>query len=161
MKDCFNVGTVTGAGKSGAVTNTTNKQKQADGGGNYFLAGCLHGSGDEPIIGTGKTADELMEMLKDRTDSVGKGLYEALHAIKDQAAADAVIEKIAAIGAVTLDSKNAIDAAQAAYDALTDAQKALVSNAKALTEAQAAYKKLLEDHAAADAVIKKIEALGL
>ena len=160
MKDCFNVGTVTGAGKSGAVTNTTNKQKQADGGGNYFLAGCLHGSGDEPIIGTGKTADELMEMLKDRTDSVGKGLYEALHAIKDQAAADAVIEKIAAIGAVTLDSKNAIDAAQAAYDALTDAQKALVSNAKALTEAQAAYKKLLEDHAAADAVIKKIEAIG-
>ena len=160
MKDCFNVGTVTGAGKSGAVTNTTNKQKQADGGGNYFLAGCLHGSGDEPIIGTGKTADELMEMLKDRTDPVGKGLYEALQAIKDQAAADAVIEKIAAIGAVTLDSKNAIDAAQAAYDALTDAQKALVSNAKALTEAQAAYKKLLEDHAAADAVIKKIEAIG-
>ena len=160
MKDCFNVGTVTGAGKSGAVTNTTNKQKQADGGGNYFLAGCLHGSGDEPIIGTGKTADELMEMLKDRTDSVGKGLYEALHAIKDQVAADAVIEKIAAIGAVTLDSKNAIDAAQTAYDALTDAQKALVSNAKALAEAQAAYKKLLEDHAAADAVIKKIEAIG-
>ena len=160
MKDCFNVGTVTGAGKSGAVTNTTNKMKQADGGGNYFLAGSLHGSGDEPIIGTGKTADELMEMLKDRTDSVGKGIYEALHAIKDQAAADAVIEKIAAIGAVTLDSKDAIDTAQAAYDALTDAQKALVSNAKVLTEAQAAYKKLLEDHAAADAVIKKIEAIG-
>ena len=160
MKECFNVGTVTGAGKSGAVTNTINKMKQADGGGNYFLAGCLHGSGDEPVIGTGKTADELMEMLKDRTDPVGKGIYDALQAIKDQAAADAVIEKIAAIGTVTLDSKDAIDAAQAAYDALTDAQKALVSNAKALMVAQAAYKKLLEDHAAADAVIKKIEAIG-
>ena len=160
MKDCFNVGTVTGAGKSGAVTNTINKMKQADGGGNCFLVGCLHGSGDEPVIGTGKTADELMEMLKDRTDPVGKGIYDALQAIKDQAAADAVIEKIAAIGTVTLDSKDAIDAAQAAYDALTDAQKALVSNAKVLTEVQAAYEKLLEDHAAADAVIKKIEAIG-
>ena len=40
-----------------------------------------------------------------------------MQAIKDQAAADAVIEKIAAIGTVTLDSKDAIDAAQAAYDA--------------------------------------------
>ena len=163
MKDCFNVGTVTGAGKSGAVTNTTNKMKQADGGGNYFLAGCLTGSGDEPIIGTEKTADELMEMLKDRTDPVGKGLYEALQAIKDQAATDAVIAKIDAIGTVTLDSKSAIDEARAAYDKLTAAQQAKVSNYAALTAAETTYAKLVQDKAdqdAADAVIAKIDAIG-
>ena len=85
-------------------------------------SGCLNGSGDKPIIGVEKTADELMEMLKDRTDPVGKGLYEALKAQKDQAAADAVIAKIDAIGTVTLDSKSAIDEARAAYDKLTAAQ---------------------------------------
>ena len=46
---------------------------------------------------------------------------------------------IADIGEVTLESKAKIDAARAAYNALDDAQKALVSNYETLTEAEAAY----------------------
>lgn len=54
----------------------------------------------------------------------------------NQKAADAVIEKINTIGTVTLDSKNAIEAARAAYDALTAEQKALVTNYNVLTAAE-------------------------
>ena len=55
----------------------------------------------------------------------------------DKAAAKGVDEKISAIGAVTLESENAIKAARAAYDALTDAQKALVEGLVALEAAEA------------------------
>ena len=151
--DCINVGSVTASKKAGGITVTTNGKGQADGGGNYYLSGCLNGSGDTPIIGVEKTADEMMEMLKDRTDPVGKGLYEALKAQKDQAAADAVADKINAIGTVGLDSGDAIDAARKAYDALTDAQKELVGNYQTLLDAE----KLLEQLKNA---VAKIDAIG-
>ena len=142
--DCINVGSVTASKKAGGVTVTTNAKKLADGGGNYYLSGCLNGSGDEPIIGAEKTADELMEMLKDRTDPVGKGLYEALQRQKDQPVVDDVIAKIGAIGTVTRGSKASIDAARKAYDDLTDAQKELVPAdvLKTLTDAETAYANL-------------------
>lgn len=142
--DCINVGSVTASKKAGGITVTTNAKKQADGGGNYYLSGCLNGSGDEPIIGAEKTADELMEMLKDRTDPVGKGLYEALQRQKDQPVVDDVIAKIGAIGTVTRGSKASIDAARKAYDDLTDAQKELVPAdvLKTLTDAETAYANL-------------------
>lgn len=64
----------------------------------------------------------------------------------DQAAANAVIAKINAIGTVeyTEECKARIDAARAAYDALTDAQKALVpeKTLKILTDAEATYEEL-------------------
>ena len=142
--DCINVGSVTASKKAGGITVTTNAKKQADGGGNYYLSGCLNGSGDTPIIGMEKTADELMEMLKDRTDPVGKGLYEALQRQKDQPVVDDVIAKIGAIGTVTRGSKASIDAARKAYDDLTDAQKELVPAdvLKTLTDAETAYANL-------------------
>ncbi len=142
--DCINVGGVTASKKAGGITVTTNAKKQADGGGNYYLSGCLNGSGDKPIIGVEKTADELMEMLKDRTDPVGKGLYEALQRQKDQPVVDDVIAKIGAIGTVTRGSKASIDAARKAYDDLTDAQKELVPAdvLKTLTDAETAYANL-------------------
>lgn len=142
--DCINVGSVTASKKAGGITVTTNAKKQADGGGNYYLSGCLNGSGDKPIIGEEKTADELMEMLKDRTDPVGKGLYEALQRQKDQPVVDDVIAKIGAIGTVTRGSKASIDAARKAYDDLTDAQKELVPAdvLKTLTDAETAYANL-------------------
>ena len=63
----------------------------------------------------------------------------------DQMAADEVTTKINAIGEVeyTDDCKALIDAAREAYNALTDAQKALVSEEtlKVLTDAEAAYAK--------------------
>ena len=46
-------------------------------------------------------------------------------------------EKIDAIGEVTLESENAIDAARAAYEALTEAQQAEVKSYDKLTAAEA------------------------
>lgn len=85
-------------------------------------------------------------------------------AVEDLRAADAVDSKIAAIGTVTLESRAAIDEARAAYDALTDARKALVSKYETLQDAEAEYDRLAEqaaaDKAAADAVAEKIAAIG-
>ena len=84
----------------------------------------------------------------------------------DEAAAKAVDDLIAAIGKVELtdECKAKIDAARAAYDKLTDAQKALVSNYDVLTSAEAEYQKLLDqkkaDEAAAKAVEDLIAAIG-
>lgn len=61
----------------------------------------------------------------------------------DQTAADSVVALIDAIGTVTKDSKSAIDTARKAYDALTGAQQALVSNYSTLTAAEAAYQKIV------------------
>ena len=77
-------------------------------------------------------AEASLKALQDAADK----------AAADQAAADAVTEKIAAIGTVTLDSKTTIEAARAAYDALTDAQKALVTNYETLTAAEKALANL-------------------
>ena len=69
-----------------------------------------------------------------------------------------VEQKIAAIGEVTLDSEEAIQAARAAYDALSDQRKAQVSNYDVLL---AAEKKLaqLQDEAVAH-VEELIDAIG-
>ncbi len=60
----------------------------------------------------------------------------------DRKAADDVIEKINEIGKVTLESKTAIEAARAAYNALTDDQKPLVENYDVLTAAEAELARL-------------------
>lgn len=78
----------------------------------------------------------------------------------DAEAAQAVTDKIAAIGTVayTEDSRKLIDEARSAYDALTDAQKALVTNLDVLTGAETKYaelKKAAEDKAAKEAADKK------
>ena len=59
----------------------------------------------------------------------------------DQMAADEVIAKITAIGTVTYtpESKALINAARTAYDALTAAQQALVTNISTLTDAETTY----------------------
>lgn len=57
----------------------------------------------------------------------------------DELAAQAVVDLIDAIGSVTLESETAISAADTAYNALTDEQKALVTNAAALEAAKTAY----------------------
>ena len=64
------------------------------------------------------TAEQKLAELKEQAENQKK----------DQAAADAAAGKIDAIGdKITLESKAAIEAARKAYDALTDAQKKLVS----------------------------------
>jgi len=82
----------------------------------------------------------------------------------DKAAAEAVDGKINAIGTVTKDSAEAIEAARDAYDALTDAQKAYVTKLDTLTAAEKAYAdiqaEIAADKAAAEAVDSKINAIG-
>jgi hypothetical protein len=84
----------------------------------------------------------------------------ALHQAEiDQAAADAVIALINALPTdVALTDEAAITEARAAYNALTDAQKALVTNLDALTAAETALQ-TLQDQAAAGAVSDAISAL--
>ena len=77
----------------------------------------------------------------------------------DKAAAAAVDSLIAEIGDVTLDSKQAIETARAAYDNLTPTQKTYVTKLNTLTAAEAAYKALV-DQKAADDVMEKINEIG-
>ena len=69
-----------------------------------------------------------------------------------------VEQKIAAIGTVTLDSEEAIQAARAAYDALSDQRKAQVSNYDVLLAAEKQLAQL-QDEAVAH-VEKLIDAIG-
>lgn len=81
---------------------------------------------------------------------------------EDDIAAERVIGFIDAIGTVTLDSKAAIDEARKAYDALSDAQKDLVTNLQKLTDAESEYNELMHlmNEEAAKAVRDKIAAIG-
>ena len=113
------------------------------------------------------TAAQQAKVSNYATLTAAETTYAKLVADKaDQDAADAVIAKIDAIGTVTLKSKKSIDAARKAYDGLTEDQKKLVPDSvlKTLTDAEAAYAKLVQDKAdqdAADAVIAKIDAIGV
>ena len=77
----------------------------------------------------------------------------------DRTAAAAVDSLIDEIGDVTLDSKQAIETARAAYDNLTPTQKTYVTKLNTLTAAEAAYKNLV-DQKAADDVMEKINEIG-
>ena len=117
-------------------------------------------SGD--AIDAARTAyDKLPEAKKALVDNYEKltAAEEAYTALVDAAAAKAVDDLIDAIGEVTADSGDAIKAARAAYDALTDTQKELVKNYEKLTAAEEAYTALV-DAAAAKAVDDLIDAIG-
>ena len=76
--------------------------------------------------------------------------------------AQAVIDLIDQIGTVTLENREAIEAARNAYDALTEEQQSYVTNYSVLTAAEAELKALEEqaaDQAAADAVTEQINSL--
>ena len=105
--------------------------------------------------------DKLPEAKKALVDNYEKltAAEEAYTALVDAAAAKAVDDLIDAIGEVTADSGDAIKAARAAYDALTDTQKELVKNYEELTAAEEAYTNLV-DAAAAKAVDDLIDAIG-
>jgi len=94
--------------------------------------------------------------------------YEALKAAADKeeadrAAAEAVDNMITALGDetdITLESETDIKAARAAYEALTDDQKAYVNNLTALEAAEATLEGLKADKAAIDEVIDAISQIG-
>ena len=113
------------------------------------------------------------EVLQGLTDLLnGKTCFRVAHETymenypqysDDYLAGKAVEKQIAAIGEVTLESKDAIEAARSAYDALTEEQKGLVENLDTLTAAEAKLaelEKTAADKAAAKAVDDKIAAIG-
>lgn len=78
----------------------------------------------------------------DRFKSGKTSLYDmtdVTEQLENTAKADEVIKLIAAIGTVSKNSKGAIDDARAAYNALTAAQKSLVSNYNVLEAAESSY----------------------
>ena len=110
-----------------------------------------------------KVSEELLKKLTDAEAAI-KNLEQVA---ADKAAADAVTEalnKLPAADKVTLTDKKAVEAARAAYDALTEGQQGLVDAAavKKLTDAEAAIKDLEQvaaDKAAADAVTEALNNL--
>lgn len=102
----------------------------------------------------GSTAAYVLVMSKAAAED-GAALMESIKAADklaaDQKIAQPVIELIADIGEVTVYSANAIEAARAAYDALTDSQKALVSNYETLTAAEECLE-VVKDEATANPV---------
>lgn len=135
---------------------------------------------DFPITGARETIGLVVEVT-DRTLTIGLsgnlaggawshvddfcvGLVES-DETPDSKAAMEVIKLINQIGKVTATDacKAKIDAAQAAYAQLTDAQKAFVTNYDVLTQAETKYEEELqkkEDKAKADAVIDLINSIG-
>ena len=137
----------------------------------YFI------DGDKPMAvrievtsENGEVDNYYLVISKSSAAEAGNVLLETLktsNAVADKAAADAVTETINTIGVATLESRTAIEAARAAYNALTLSQRALVTNYETLTAAEATLKALQDaadkaaaDKAAADAVSEKIAAIG-
>ena len=129
--------------------------------------------GDRGAIEAARAAfDELTDHQKDMASLSDKiklaldefALENAEKAAADEAAADAVEQMIRALPAdeeLTLDDKPAVEAARAAYDALTDDQKKYVSlvDAVDLIMAETTIEKIENDIAAAEAVTEMINAL--
>ncbi|MBP3713685.1 MAG: hypothetical protein J6I69_03895 [Bacilli bacterium] len=77
-----------------------------------------------------------------------------------QEAINNVKDLINAIGTVTLDSKDKIDTARSAYNALDVSDKDAIANYSTLTDAEARYAELLTKKANADEVVDLIDAIG-
>ena len=90
--------------------------------------------------------------------TAAEAVIAPLRTAADKAAAEAVINQIAAIGTVTLKSEDAIKAARAAYNALSRAQKALVTNLDVLEKAETSLEALKGNPKTGD--MTQIAALG-
>ncbi len=112
-----------------------------------------------PITAASQTAIDAARNAYDALTGDQQALVGNLSALTDAEAALAVVNQIAAIGEVTLSSGSTIADVRTAYNALTGDQQVLVGNYATLTAAEAAYNTLVTDHAAADAVIDKINAI--
>ena len=101
----------------------------------------------EALTGSQKELVTNAQTLEDAIALYAELKAAADQAAADQAAADEVIAKIDAIGEVeyTDASKSKIEAARDAYDALTGAQKELVTNYDRLTAAETLYADLKAD----------------
>ena len=110
---------------------------------------------EEAIVAARAAYEALTEAQQAQVTNYDK-LTAAEARLTDLKAAKAVDDLIDAIGEVTLESEEAIAAARAAYEALTEAQKAEVKSYDKLTAAEAR----LADLKAAKAVDDMIDAIG-
>ena len=149
VKNCYNVGKIISDSESagGIIGYATRKNEVTNA---YFEKGSagIGYNGDETvIIAVEKTADEMQsdeflnllgEAFKKDCYGLVNGGYPILTWQNTEQADEinAVTEKIAAIGEVTLESESAIATARAAYDALDDELKALVENYGQLEKAE-------------------------
>ena len=124
-----------------------------------MLTGCS--SSSEKVVETDNKFYEIVE-----TGAAGIKDYYNNKDENDKKAAQSVIDQINGLGAITADSANSILTVRAAYDALTDEQKKLVTNYKTLTDDEEKLKSKQDEKAnegnqkAAQVVIDKINALG-
>ena len=174
LTNCYSIGDVTGtSGAASYLGGLTPSNNAANYVGNcFYLDGTVSKESSKygvTGLGTAKTAAEMKAAIEANNNPFNPRMLADLavraQEIADKAAAKAVDDLIDAIGDVTLtdDCKAKIDAARTAYDALTDAQKALVSKLDILTDAEAKLaqlKKEAADKAAVDDVIAKIDAIG-
>ena len=129
----------------------------------------MEGTAEELTLDDKTTVEEVREAYEALTDDQ-KALITNLDVLEnaetvieqletDKAVADAVIAQIEALPqTITLDDKTAVEAVRAAYDALTDDQKALITNLDVLDGAENAL--AVQDQAKTDEVIAMITALG-
>ena len=92
-----------------------------------MLTGCS--SSSEKVVETDNKFYEIAE-----TGAAGIKDYYDNKDENDKNAAQSVIDQINDLGEITADSANIISTVRAAYDALTDEQKELVTNYKTLTD---------------------------
>lgn len=174
LTNCYSIGDVTGTSDAASYLGGLSPDKTAA----HYVDNCFYLDGTVSKesskygvtgLGTAKTADEMKTAIEANKNPFNPQMLADLavraQEIADKAAAKNVDDLIDAIGDVTLtdDCKAKIDAARKAYDALTDAQKALVSKLDILTDAEAKLaqlKKEAADKAAVDDVIAKIDAIG-
>lgn len=174
LTNCYSIGDVTGTSGAASYLGGLSPDKTAA----HYVDNCFYLDGTVSKesskhgvtgLGTAKTAAEMKTAIEANKNPFNPQMLADLavraQEIADKAAAKAVDNLIDAIGDVTLtdDCKAKIDAARTAYDALTDAQKALVSKLDILTDAEAKLaqlKKEAADKAAVDDVIAKIDAIG-
>ena len=118
----------------------------------------------EDAIKEARTAYDALTDAQKELVSNKDVLEKAEKDLVDLKAADQVSKNITNIGTVTLESEDVIKEARTAYDALTDAQKKLVSNKDVLEKAESTLKELQDakaaDVKAAEEVTNKISAIG-
>ena len=118
----------------------------------------------ESKIKQARTAYDALTDAQKKLVSNKDVLEKAEKDLADLKAADQVSKNITNIGTVTLESEDVIKEARTAYDALTDAQKKLVSNKDVLEKAESTLKELQDakaaDVKAAEEVTNKISAIG-
>ena len=118
----------------------------------------------EDVIKEARTAYDALTDAQKELVSNKDVLEKAEKDLADLKAADQVSKNITNIGTVTLESEDVIKEARTAYDALTDAQKKLVSNKDVLEKAESTLKELQDakaaDVKAAEEVTNKISAIG-